>query len=103
MLSGYVDCSDFLILIMDLNRDYVMIASSYRYGNGDVYTGHWSHDQRVGFGRLEENSLKHSCYIGSWSNNKRNGYGIYEDKMRSAELLKKNCKLSFANIMQTWI
>lgn len=58
--------------------------SSYRYGNGDVYSGHWSRDQRVGFGRLEENSLKRSFYIGSWSNDKRNGYGIYEDKMRSA-------------------
>lgn len=61
---------------------------SFRYGNGDVYSGHWSCDQRVGFGRLEENSLKRSFYIGSWSNDKRNGYGIYEDKMRSVETVR---------------
>ena len=54
----------------------------YRYSNGDVYSGHWSHDLRAGFGRLEESSRKGSCYIGAWANNKKNGYGIYEDKMR---------------------
>ena len=53
-----------------------------RYSNGNVYSGHWSQDQRKGFGRLEENSLKCSCYIGAWDNDKKNGYGIYEDKMR---------------------
>ena len=72
-----------------------------------MYSGHWSHDQRAGFGRLEESSLKRSFYIGSWSNDKRNGYGIYEDKMRSADsaslvLLEVNSRfgkvLDFVNI-----
>lgn len=57
-----------------VNTVYLQGAGTYFYNPSCIYEGHWSKDQRSGWGRMEyENG---DVYEGKWLEDKHHGQGV---------------------------